>query len=174
MLNQNDFETFTQKHIVRAKEILDRQLKNLPTEQKLQHRDINRICKNVGESLFSPNECCLWRGYITNRNNLDKGRYVNFYFKKKKLALHRLLYTNLVGSLGDNEYLKFTCPNKGQCCNMLHMRKFRKFQKKDQQQTASSPNKRDRSITRSITVITADELACDWEKYKHKLQVRFD
>lgn len=31
---------------------------------------------------------------------------------------------NYVGTLLDNEYLKFSCDNKGKCCNIHHMKKY--------------------------------------------------
>lgn len=100
--------------------------KQLPTseDKKLYLHDIKRICKNINNSIFG-NECSLWNGYITNLNKFNKGTYINFYFKKKKVALHRLLYINYIGHLKDNEYIKFTCPNKGICCNINHLKKFK-------------------------------------------------
>lgn len=44
---------------------------------------------------------------------------------KVKAALHRLLYSNFVDHLSEDEYLKFTCDNKGKCCNIYHMKKFK-------------------------------------------------
>lgn len=107
------------------KELLRRQLKNIPIDKKLQYSDIKRICKYIDTSIFDGESCCLWDGYITNINNINKGTYINFYFKKKKVALHRLLYTNFVEDLKKEEYLKFTCENKGRCCNVKHLKKFK-------------------------------------------------
>ena len=50
--------------------------------------------------------------------------YINFYFNKKKIALHRLLYINYVEDVSPNEYIKFLCDNKGKCCNINHMKKY--------------------------------------------------
>jgi hypothetical protein len=58
-------------------------------------------------------------------NNTNKGTYVNFYFKNKKVALHRLLYSNFVAPLDTSEYLKFNCENKGICCNVNHYEKYK-------------------------------------------------
>jgi hypothetical protein len=66
----------------------------------------------------------LWSGYITNDKNINKGVYINFYYNKKKIALHRLLYANYVGEISDKEYIKYNCINKGKCCNIHHMSKF--------------------------------------------------
>ena len=102
------------------KELIVRQLKNVTYDKKLQYTDLKRICKYINSSIFDENKCCEWNGYITNANNLNKGTYVNFYFRKKKAALHRLLYCNFIGDLSDDEYLKknsfnvhFTFTSKG-------------------------------------------------------------
>ena len=102
-----------------------RQRKDLPIDKRLKFSDLRRICKNISKNIFHPTECCLWEGYVTNLKNDAKGTYVNFYFRKKKVALHRLLYLNFVDSLGEDEYLKFGCENKGLCCNVLHLKKFK-------------------------------------------------
>lgn len=107
------------------RELVDKQIKNIPTNKKLQLRDIKRISQRLTSSIFDENKCTLWSGYITNTNNTSKGMYVNFYFRKKKVALHRLLYSNFIGELHDDEYLKFNCENRGKCCNIHHMNKFK-------------------------------------------------
>jgi hypothetical protein len=106
------------------KELMTKQIKNIPNENKLKYADMKRICKYINNSIFDENVCCIWQGYITNSNNFNKGTYINFYYRKKKVALHRLLYTNFVEILSKNEYLKFNCPNKGKCCNIHHLKKF--------------------------------------------------
>ena len=58
--------------------------------------------------------------------NLPFSKYINFYFKGKKCALHRLLYLNYVGKLENKEYLKYKCKNKGVCCNINHFNKITK------------------------------------------------
>jgi alpha-L-fucosidase len=90
-------------------------------KDKLEKNDLLRITDNVDKSLFG-NECCLWNGYITNCNN-NRAKYINFNYKNKKRALHRLLYKNFVGKLEKNEYLKYTCKHKGYCCNINHLKK---------------------------------------------------
>ncbi len=106
------------------RELLSKQLKNVPSDKKLQYTDLKRICKYINSSLFDENNCCPWHGYVTNGNS-NKGAYVNFYFRKKKAALHRLLYVNFVGELLDDEYLKFNCEHRGRCCNINHLKKFK-------------------------------------------------
>ena len=105
------------------KELVAKQKKNIPTNKRLQLRDIKRIAKRVDGSIYDPNVCAIWHGYITNVNNAIKGTYVNFYFRKKKVALHRLLFINFNDELCDDEYLTFNCNNKGRCCNIYHMNK---------------------------------------------------
>lgn len=107
------------------KELVVKQKKDIPTNKKLQLSDIKRIARRISGSISDPNKCSIWSGYITNINNAAKGTYINFYFRKKKVALHRLLYINFVGPLEDDEYLKFNCENKGKCCNVYHMNKFK-------------------------------------------------
>lgn len=97
---------------------------------KLSTQDMQRITKNLNISIFDNNECSIWKGYITNINNKNRGTYVNFFFKKKKVALHRLLYNNYVSVLNTDEYIKFTCENKGKCCNVNHMKKYKYNTKK--------------------------------------------
>jgi len=102
-------------------EMLNKQRKCI--NKKLSYNDMARIVKHVNKSIFGE-ECSLWDGYVTNINNNVKSQYVNFYFKDKKVALHRLLYVNFVGDISDNEYIKYKCQNKGVCCNVTHLNKF--------------------------------------------------
>ena len=106
------------------KELLNNQLKNLNINKKLNYNDIKRISKFLTKSIFHKDECALWNGYITNEKNQSKGTYINFYFNKKKIALHRLLYNNYIGEISNDEYIKFSCNNKGKCCNINHMKKY--------------------------------------------------
>ena len=79
---------------------------------------MKRIIKYTGISIFNKNQCVPWSGFVTT----NKGKYINFYFNGKKTALHRLLYTNYIGSIYDNQYLNFTCELNGECCNINHMK----------------------------------------------------
>lgn len=107
------------------RELVSKQIKNISSNKRLQINDVKRIARKINTSIFDENKCSIWNGYITNINNASKGTYVNFYFRKKKVALHRLLYSNFVGDLNEDEYLKFNCENKGKCCNIHHMNKFK-------------------------------------------------
>ncbi len=106
------------------KELLNNQLKNISIQNKLKFNDIKRISKFLTSSIFDKNNCSLWNGYVTNENNNFKGTYINFYYNKKKIALHRLLYENYVDLVNEDDYIKFTCVNKGKCCNINHLKKF--------------------------------------------------
>lgn len=121
------------------KELITKQLKDISIDKKLQYTDLKRICKYISSSIFDENKCCLWNGYVTNITNYNKGTYINFYFRKKKVALHRLLYTNFIGELTKDDYLKFNCENKGKCCNVLHLKKF-KYNKKQNISNAKKNN----------------------------------
>jgi hypothetical protein len=106
------------------KELLIKQLSNVNTTKKLTYNDIKRISKFLTSSIFDEVQCSIWNGYITNEKNQIKGTYINFYFNQKKIALHRLLYLNFIGDILNTEYIKFSCVNKGKCCNIHHMKKY--------------------------------------------------
>lgn len=148
------------------KELIQKQRKDVPMDKRLQLNDLKRICKYIDTSIFNSDECCLWNGYITNINNATKGTYINFYFKKKKVALHRLLYCNFVDTLTSEEYLKFNCENKGMCCNINHLKRF-KYQKK----TTNTTVKNVKNKNNYITVINKENMT---EDDKKKLYLEFD
>jgi len=106
------------------KELLINQIKNIDSNKKLNYGDIKRISKFLTSSIFSENTCSIWNGYVTNEKNQSKGTYINFYYNKKKIALHRLLYINYIGEISNKEYIRFVCDNKGKCCNINHMKKY--------------------------------------------------
>lgn len=109
----------------RERELKSKQLQNIPPTKKLRPNDIHRIVQHTDTSIFDNDDCCLWNGYITNLKNKRKGTYVNFYFRnQKKVALHRLLYANFKGGISCKDYIKYSCPNKGMCCNVNHMVRF--------------------------------------------------
>lgn len=121
--DKNIYKKIQDKNIF-FNELLKKQINGIPSDKKLNYNDIKRISKFIKSSIFDINKCSIWEGYVTNGNNNFKGIYINFYFNKKKMALHRLLYINYMGILSDNEYLKFSCENKGRCCNINHMKKY--------------------------------------------------
>jgi len=142
------------------KELMTKQLKNIPSDKKLQYTDLKRICKYINSSIFDDNKCCIWNGYVTNANNDEKGTYINFYFRKKKVALHRLLYCNFFGELNDDEYLKFSCDNKGSCCNIKHLGKFA-YHKKPLDQ--NKQEKHEKNIKYNQVIITEADLTLSFD-----------
>lgn len=105
-------------------EMIVKQLKNVSLSKKFTYKDIMRVIKHIDKSIFGK-QCCLWQGFVANAKQ-NKSPYINFYFREKKLALHRLLYSNFVDSLSNNEYIKYSCKNKGKCCTLNHMIKYEK------------------------------------------------
>jgi hypothetical protein len=103
-------------------ELINNQIEDVDNDKKLDVKSLQRISRNVENSLFS-NECVFWQGYITYIQSTDV-HYINFFFNGKKHALHRLLYLNFIGDLKKNEYLKYKCDNKGKCCNINHILKI--------------------------------------------------
>lgn len=102
--------------------LFNNQLKNVDHKYRLNTKDIIRLSSYINSDPFSETECCKWRGAISKSTHQSK--YINFWFNKKKQALHRILYLNYKGELHKNKYLKFTCPNpnmKGICCNINHI-----------------------------------------------------
>lgn len=138
------------------KELLQNQLKKVPSSKKLQYNDIKRISKYIDNSIFDENNCCIWSGYVTNSKKRNKGMYINFYFNGKKVALHRLLYINYVDVLEQNEYLKFNCENKGRCCNIHHMKKF-KYNPTIQPSNINNENKKKNSKQNDSSIDSLDE-----------------
>jgi hypothetical protein len=123
LINKKNKSMSDESNII-LKELLNKQLKNIIIQNKLNFSDIKRISKFLTTSIFDENNCSLWNGYVTNENNNLKGTYINFYYNKKKIALHRLLYENYVDKINEDDYIKFTCVNKGKCCNINHLKKF--------------------------------------------------
>ena len=102
-------------------ELITKQRSECKDSRKLTLSDIKRISKNINQSIFDCSCCSLWNGYVTNKTQKTKTSYINFYFRHKKVALHRLLYENYVSDIPDNQYIKYSCDNKGVCCNLNHM-----------------------------------------------------
>lgn len=103
-------------------EMCSKQNKAIEKKYLLEYNDMIRILKNIDGNLFSNTQCIIWKGYLTKCNN-NKSCYVNFYLKKRKIALHRILYLNFIGFIDDKQYLKFKCNNPGKCCNINHILK---------------------------------------------------
>lgn len=103
-------------------ELINNQLDDMENKKRLDVKSLQRISRNIEDSLFG-DKCVIWQGYITYIESTNV-HYVNFFFHGKKHALHRLLYLNFIGDVKSNEYLKYSCPNKGKCCNINHIYKI--------------------------------------------------
>ncbi len=103
-------------------EMINNQLEDIDNTKRLDVKSLQRISRNIDGSIFG-DECILWQGYITYIESTNV-HYINFFFNGKKHAIHRLLYLNFIGEVNANEYLKYSCPNKGKCCNINHIYKI--------------------------------------------------
>jgi hypothetical protein len=126
LVSENDESNISKKRLMeRERELKRRQLPGVSSSKRLRPNDIHRIVQHTDNSIFDDEKCALWTGYITNLKNKRKGTYINFYFRdKKKVALHRLLYANFKGDISNKDYIKYSCSNKGKCCNINHMVRF--------------------------------------------------
>ena len=152
----SEIKTLDQNELL--SELLNKQIPNVPKEKKLSYIDLRRVCKFISTSIFDDNKCCVWNSYITNDNNKSKGSYINFYFRKKKAALHRLLYSNFVEELNNNEYLKFNCENKGKCCTISHLKKFKYNKIKNSITTETEKSKKKNTITKKNAFVNKEKL----------------
>lgn len=97
-------------------------LPDVQQQYRLNSKDIVRLASYINSDPFSETECCKWNGAISKSSHQSK--YINFWFNKKKQALHRILYLNYRGELSKNKYLRFKCNNsnmRGICCNINHL-----------------------------------------------------
>lgn len=110
-----------------VRDLVSMQLTNVAPHRRLLHKDIRRIAKYIDTPIDSEDQCCIWNGYVTNTKN-SRRSYINFFFRDKKVALHRLIYENFKGPIDNNYYIKSTCDkedSEGTCCNINHMIKYK-------------------------------------------------
>lgn len=110
-----------------VRDLVSMQLQNVAPHRRLLHKDLRRIAKYIDCPISSDDRCCIWSGYVTNTKN-SRGSYINFFFRNKKVAFHRLIYENFKGPIDNNHYIKFTCEKDnlgGTCCNINHMIKYK-------------------------------------------------
>ena len=122
--------------------LFNNQLKNIDHKYRLNTKDIIRLASYINSDPFSETDCCKWRGAISKSTHQSK--YINFWFNKKKQALHRILYLNYKGELLKNKYLKFTCLNpnmKGICCNINHIILINENEEIDETKKSNSHDK---------------------------------
>lgn len=127
-------DDYNETQLLRIKEMKEKQLSSVSLANKLRICDLYRIIENTNNSIFDPENCSIWNQYNAYVTNKKKGVYINFYFKdKKKIALHRLIYANFKEELTTNEYIRYSCENKGICCNVNHMFKCEYISEGEQQ-----------------------------------------
>jgi hypothetical protein len=143
-------------------EMMQKQLKDINPNIKLQFSDMKRLCKYITHSIFDGSQCTIFNGYITNRHNQRKGTYINFYFNGSKVALHRLLYKNFVEAIDSSHFLRLTCQSGKVCCNLQHMMKFEKNKYYPETIFNDSDEKSKKEKAKSISVGDVD-LALDFE-----------
>jgi hypothetical protein len=95
-------------------ELIKKQLKDINENYKLNYNDLKRLSLKLDNSIFNENECAIY-------NKENKKNYSNFYLNNKKISIQRLVYINFVEKLDQHKYLKKTCENKNNCCNIKHM-----------------------------------------------------
>lgn len=126
-------------------EMIKKQIKSTPINKKLSYGDMKRLVKYIEQPIFKKDGCCLWKGYVTNSNAKNKVQYINFYFQGRKTALHRILYSNFVSLIKEDEFLRFTCPNRGKCCNVNHMEKHKYLTKNEDSEESENEEDDDES-----------------------------
>lgn len=83
---------------------------------KLSFEDLKRIDRLTSGDITLSNECCLYNG------NTVGNKYCTFSFRGKKTSLIRTLYHNLVENIEPDMKPKWSCKNKGICCNLSHFK----------------------------------------------------
>ena len=129
-------------------ELVENQLKDVLPEYKLNIKDIIRIRKKISTSIFDKKKCCMWEGYIIHRKN--KNPNSRYFFRSERRSLHRILYSNYVEELKDNEYIKFNCKNGGECCNINHFCKYKYVTKKNFKKRIIPSQKKNINIEHNI------------------------
>ena len=99
---------------------------------KLTNEQILKISNNLTSDIFNSNECVIWEKY---KKKESKTKYLNIKINNKKMALHRVIFINYIDDLKKNEYVKYTCCNKGICFNLKHLKK-----KNQKDHSKSKPN----------------------------------
>jgi hypothetical protein len=146
------------------KELIIKQRKNINLDNKFQYSDFIRLLKYINSSIFDPNTCSLWNGHVIERIQKDNNEYnyINFYFKKKKVMLHRILYINFVDNLNEGEYIKFVCENKGKCCNINHIKKIENSRRNERKNNNINENLIEKNEINEINT-NSEELIIDFE-----------
>ena len=110
--------------------LINNQKENIELKSKLVLSDLKRLTNHLQYDIFG-NECSLWNGPIIITNNKE---YISFFINGKKVSLNRILYKNFIDDLDENEYLKYSCSNKGRCCTLKHFYKVNKKVKEEKKE----------------------------------------
>lgn len=103
-------------------ELVRNQLLDVPEENRLRLTDMERLAKfSDGHSYFDPVRSTLFVGYVNK--NRPQDTCITFFFRKKKVALHRLLFQNYLGELTFRHYVRHLCGHRYSCVNILHLRR---------------------------------------------------
>lgn len=97
--------------------LLCSQRKDIPDKGlygKLQFEDMKRLDMCISGDIIISDKCCLYIGQTVSN------RYCTFSFRGKKTSILRMLYHNFVDDIEPDLRLKYTCENKGLCCNLSH------------------------------------------------------
>ena len=149
-------------------DLIKNQRKNISNDRKLSLSDLKRISSYLNKSIFT-DECSLWDGYITEIKNTTC--FINFFYNGKKQALHRLLFYNYVDEVSDNEYLKYSCENKGKCCCIKHILRLKKNNEASKSKTVDkSENNTETNNTETNNTETNDS---ETSIVKKKITVEF-
>ena len=57
--------------------------------------------------------------------------WIHLRFNNRAVKVIGWVNKDRYDEVGDNEYLKFSCENKGKCCNIYHMKKYTYSNKND-------------------------------------------
>ena len=101
---------------------------------KLSFEDLKRIDRCSLGDITKSKDCCLFVG------NTVSNTYCTFSFRGKKTSIIRMLYHNFKGDINSDAHIKYTCENKGNCCNLSH---FELNMKKAPKKEEISDNERD-------------------------------
>ena len=121
--------------------LIKKQRKNIPNignYGRLSFDDIKRIDRYITDNIFDENnKCCLYRGEL-------KKSYATISFRSRKVSVHRILYHNYIGNILPNDYIIFTCKNKGVCCKLSHFMasKKKKYVSKTSNNSKKNKNKK--------------------------------
>lgn len=113
------FEMDHKDHIY--EELCELQCQDCEDRFKFQKKHLKRLTKYIDSSIVG-DECCMWTGYICNTKK-NRIPHINFNINNKKYNLHRLIGYNFLG-MKSNQYIKYTCENKGRCLNINHYQLF--------------------------------------------------